>query len=210
MICTKCAVDQPANSFYRKKSSSTGYSKICKSCELAGKREYYKANKIDILEKQKKDNNRKEYMRNYMREKHPRKTERRVRFRFEYDGAPNSSKYISARRKVDPLFRFKLNIKDSVRKALKKNGYKKNSKTFDIIGCTFEEFKTHIESLWESWMTWENYGLYKKGEYNVGWDIDHIEPLSSAINEEGVIALNHYTNLQPLCSKVNRDEKKAY
>ena len=56
-------------------------------------------------------------------------------------------------------------------------------------------------------MTWDNKGLYN-GELNYGWDIDHIIPVSSAINEEGVIALNHHTNLQPLCSKVNRDIKK--
>lgn len=36
----------------------------------------------------------------------------------------------------------------------------------------------------------------------------HIIPISSATNEEELIKLNHYTNLQPLCSKVNRDIKK--
>lgn len=40
------------------------------------------------------------------------------------------------------------------------------------------------------------------------WDIDHIVPLSTATTEEDLIRLNHYTNLQPLCSKVNRDIKR--
>ena len=56
-------------------------------------------------------------------------------------------------------------------------------------------------------MTCENKGLYN-GEIKYGWDIDHIIPLSSAETEEDVIKLNHYTNLQPLCSKLNRDIKK--
>jgi hypothetical protein len=56
-------------------------------------------------------------------------------------------------------------------------------------------------------MTWENKGLYN-GELNYGWDVDHIIPLSSVETEEEIIKLNHYTNLQPLCSKVNRDIKK--
>jgi hypothetical protein len=56
-------------------------------------------------------------------------------------------------------------------------------------------------------MSWENKGLYN-GELNYGWDIDHIIPLSSADIEEDIIRLNHYTNLQPLCSKVNREIKK--
>ena len=36
----------------------------------------------------------------------------------------------------------------------------------------------------------------------------HIIPLSSAKTEEELVKLNHYVNLQPLCSKVNRDIKK--
>jgi hypothetical protein len=56
-------------------------------------------------------------------------------------------------------------------------------------------------------MTWDNYGLYN-GEPNYGWDIDHKIPSSSAITEEDLIKLNHYTNLQPLCSKINRDVKR--
>ena len=33
---------------------------------------------------------------------------------------------------------------------------------------------------------------------------DHIIPLSSDKTEEELVRLNHYTNLQPLCSYVNR------
>jgi hypothetical protein len=56
-------------------------------------------------------------------------------------------------------------------------------------------------------MTWENKGLYN-GNPNYGWDIDHIIPLSEAKSKDDVIRLNHYTNLQPLCSYINRDVKK--
>ena len=56
-------------------------------------------------------------------------------------------------------------------------------------------------------MTWDNYGKYN-GCINFGWDIDHIIPISSAKTEEEVYKLNHFSNFQPLCSKVNRDIKK--
>jgi len=56
-------------------------------------------------------------------------------------------------------------------------------------------------------MNWDNRGLYN-GEFNYGWDIDHIVPLSTATTEEELIKLCHYTNTQPLCSKINRDIKK--
>jgi hypothetical protein len=56
-------------------------------------------------------------------------------------------------------------------------------------------------------MSWENYGKYN-GEFNYGWDIDHIIPSSTAKTENDIYHLSHYSNLQPLCSKTNRDIKK--
>ena|ERR1035437_2683467 len=50
-------------------------------------------------------------------------------------------------------------------------------------------------------------GLYN-GQPNYGWDIDHKTPISIGKTIEDIIALNHYTNLQPLCSYVNRNIKK--
>jgi hypothetical protein len=45
-------------------------------------------------------------------------------------------------------------------------------------------------------MNWDNYSFR-------GWHIDHIIPLTSAKNEEELIKLCHYTNLQPLWAKDN-------
>lgn len=45
-------------------------------------------------------------------------------------------------------------------------------------------------------------------EEDKSWDIDHIIPTSSARTEDEVIKLNHYTNLQPLCSYYNRVVKR--
>ena len=81
------------------------------------------------------------------------------------------------------------------------------NKTIEILGCSYEDFRIYIESKFECWMTWENHGIYN-GELNYGWDIDHIIPLSSVETEEDIIRLNHYTNLQPLCSYTNRYIKR--
>jgi len=61
-------------------------------------------------------------------------------------------------------------------------------------------------------MTWDNYVKYN-GEFRYGCDIDHIIPISSVKissvkNKKEIININHYTNLQPLCSKINREIKK--
>ena len=63
--------------------------------------------------------------------------------------------------------------------------------------------------MFEEWMNWENKGLYN-GELKYGWDIDHRIPISSATSEEEMIKLNHYTNLQPLCSYTNRYIKRDH
>jgi hypothetical protein len=108
---------------------------------------------------------------------------------------------------IDILYRLSYNFSKKLRKLIKRNGHTKKDKTIDILGCTFQEFKQHIESLWQPWMNWDNYGLYD-GSLDYGWDIDHIEPISSANTEEELIKLNHYTNLQPLCGFINRNVKK--
>jgi len=115
--------------------------------------------------------------------------------------------YVKKRIGEDPLYKLKHHIGCLIRQSIKRNGYTKRSRTYDILGCSFIEFKQYIESQWEDWMTWDNYGKYN-GEYGYGWDIDHIKPSSSAVNENEAIQLNHFTNLQPLCSKVNRDIKR--
>lgn len=115
--------------------------------------------------------------------------------------------YINNKLKTDSFFKFKFYIRASILKSFTENGYTKKSKTHEILGCSFEEFKAYLESKFEPWMTWENKGLYN-GNLNYGWDIDHIVPLSSATTEDDVIRLNHYTNLQPLCSYYNRYIKR--
>lgn len=115
--------------------------------------------------------------------------------------------YFKTKYKTNELFRLSENIRRGISLSFKKNGFTKNSRTNEILGCSYEEFKQHLESLWQPWMNWDNYGLYN-GELNYGWDIDHITPSSSCETEEDIIKLNHYTNLQPLCSKINRDIKR--
>lgn len=94
--------------------------------------------------------------------------------------------------------------------SIKNTNTQKSSKSEDILGCSFEEFKSHLESQFESWMTWDNHGNPKDGifEPNKTWDIDHIIPLSSATTTDDIIKLNHYTNLRPLCTYNNRWVKK--
>jgi hypothetical protein len=113
------------------------------------------------------------------------------------------------KRESDPLFKLKDNLRRRIAMSITSKGHKKKTKTMEILGIDFVSFKQYIENQFEPWMNWDNYGKYMRDTFNHGWDIDHIIPSSSATTEEEIIKLNHYTNLRPLCSKINRDVKKA-
>ncbi len=127
------------------------------------------------------------------------------KFRQENKDTLNKSRV--NRFKNDPIYRLSTIIRNSIRSSFVKFGYTKNSKTFEILGITHEEFKLFLESKFEPWMNWNNHGIYDGG-FNSGWDIDHIIPISSAVTEEDLYRLSYYTNFQPLCSKVNREIKR--
>ena len=117
------------------------------------------------------------------------------------------NEYSNSRKKVDVVFKLTSLLKSSIYYHLNNKNFIKKHKTNSIIGCGYLEVKNYIESKFEPWMSWENYGKYN-GELNYGWDIDHIIPLSSAKSEEELLKLFHFTNLQPLCSYTNRYIKK--
>ncbi len=114
--------------------------------------------------------------------------------------------YMKLRCQTDKLFKLSQNTSTLINNALKRKKFAKKGRTCEILGCSYEEFKTYLESKFESWMNWDNYGKYNS-EFNFGWDIDHIIPISSGKNEDEILKLNHYSNLQPLCSKTNREIK---
>jgi hypothetical protein len=175
--CKKCGLDKDIGEFYHHRAA-------CKSC-CSTQRKVYRRNNVTKLKKKSKEW--------YHKTKESRKA--------------HKAKYYRERRKLDVLFALKSGIVRLIRTSINRGGFTKKSKTVDILGCSYEEFKNYIESKFEPWMTWENKGKYN-GHLNYGWDIDHIIPLSSATCEADILRLNHYTNLQPLCSKINRDVKR--
>lgn len=103
-------------------------------------------------------------------------------------------KYSIKRKKADPLFKLIENIRSLVNASFKNKNTKKDTKTESILGCSFEEFKSHIESQFQLGMSWDNRRL---------WHIDHIMPVSMAKTEDEIIRLNHHRNLRPLWAHEN-------
>lgn len=83
--------------------------------------------------------------------------------------------------------------------ATKQKSFTARSRFAPILGCTPLELRAYLESKFKEGMSWGNQGQ---------WHIDHVKALASAKNEEELIQLAHYTNLQPLWAKDNL--AKAY
>lgn len=96
--------------------------------------------------------------------------------------------------KADPLLVLQYRYRQMVSRAWRGNGYDRTSRSHKILGCSWEEFKNHIERQFTKGMDW--------GRIN-DMHLDHVIPLSSAKTVDDLIALNHYTNLRPLWAKDN-------
>lgn len=70
--------------------------------------------------------------------------------------------------------------------------------TFDLLGCTPNEWKTHLESRFTKDMSWDNYGVF--------WEVDHIIPIShfDLTNQDEQKKAFHYMNTQPLSKQENK------
>lgn len=199
------------NNYSEQKLYKKEYSERNKEKLLEYGREYRQSNKevINQYQREYRKNNKEKYKEYYEKNKEEKKEKVKIYRENNIDKIrARQNKYFKERKENDPLFKLSCNIRTLINLSLVKGGYSKNTKSFDILGISYEDLKKHFENMFSSWMTWENHGLYN-GDFNYGWDIDHIIPLSSARNEYELLKLNHYTNLQPLCSKINRDIKKS-
>ena len=97
--------------------------------------------------------------------------------------------YEIQKRKEDSTYKLIHYLRCRIRLAL--NGNPKLSTSMNLVGCSIDELKHHLETRFYKGMTWENYGK---------WHVDHIKPCASfdlSKPEEQKLCF-HYTNLQPL------------
>jgi hypothetical protein len=106
------------------------------------------------------------------------------------------AKYTQQQRQ-DPLRNFMWHCGIGINRAIK-IGWYNDKRMKDWVGLTPAELRAYLQSQWQEGMNWENYG---RG--NNCWSVDHIIPPYSSQNEQEIIQLQHYTNLQPLWYKDN-------
>jgi hypothetical protein len=119
--------------------------------------------------------------------------------------------YYHTKQKDDPIYKIKRQIRTRVSELMKTNGRKKDIKTEEILGISYEKFKVYLESLFKKGMSWENYGgkrFNSDGSRRGCWEIDHIIAISNASTKEQIYKLNNHTNLQPLWWWENAEKGK--
>jgi hypothetical protein len=182
-ICSKCKVEKETFHFNKDKSKKDKLTSNCKNCRIE-----YTINNVEKI----------------------KQTQKEYYYNNRDSAVKKSMEYEKNKKKIDPIYTLVKHIGSVIRKALRYNKsatFREKSRLKDILGCSLQFFRNHLEEQFQPWMNWDNRGLYN-GQPNHGWDVDHIIPKSTAKTIEEVIKLNHYTNLRPRCSYLNRVEDK--
>lgn len=91
----------------------------------------------------------------------------------------------------DPTFKLLKLLRSRTRSAIK--GVVKSARTLELLGCSTEHLRNHLEAQFQPGMTWKNHGTK-------GWHIDHKRPCASFNLADPAQQKEcfHWTNLQPL------------
>jgi hypothetical protein len=222
--CGKCHIEQDLCFFGKDSKRKDGLKTICKDCRKIESKKRYDENKEYFIQynqltkesrnvskkkwselnKDKVNISSKKYVLNnsekrkesikiyYLNNKEKIKDYKK---RWDKNNPTYMTDYDKKRKKIDPEYKLWVNIRNRTSNYIKLKNITKNNSTYNLIGLTPNELKTHLEKQFTKGMTWELFGQ------NI--HIDHIIPLSSAKTEEEIYKLCHYTNLQPLWAEDN-------
>jgi hypothetical protein len=201
--CSKCQQIKDTTEFSKCQSNKNGLYSQCKECVRVYQKTHYKKNHEKYLQKNTLNykmygsrwkQTRKKYNLEHREHLYKKAIERLQNPRKRKMRNITSSKRDKWRRINDPIYRIKKTIRTRVWNALK--GIYKHHHTEELVGCSFSELKSKLESRFSFGMSWDNYGE---------WHVDHIIPCSmfDLTKENEQKKCFHYSNLQPLWAKDN-------
>ena len=103
------------------------------------------------------------------------------------------ARYSKERQRTDINFKLFITTRSRIRQAFSKQKFIRSKRTLELLGCSLEHARKHLESQFKEGMTWDNHGFK-------GWHIDHIIPCASfdLTDPEQQKKCFNYKNLQPL------------
>lgn len=225
--CKKCNEEKCITLFVKKKykNGKRYYLFSCIECNKKYTKQYcnsyYQANKAKIIQKSKdwyksNLNHKKEYDKKYVKDNSLNKKEYDKEYRklFKLKINKRTLEYIKNRKKIDPEYKLRKNISYSIWYYLKlSHSNKSDNSILKFLQFSIKELKIHLENQFESWMNWNNYGLFNINRWNDNnqstwtWQIDHIIPQSKlpyiSMEEDNFKKCWSLSNLRPYSSKQN-------
>ena len=192
--CGRCHDLLPLESFSKSNRGSSGRANYCKPCQSAYRKEWGLRNATKLVEYRKKPesiNQRKEYWNRVKNEQGPKDNARRRQC---------SAKVLARKQRrewmLQPGNRVTCSARESIRYAILSGS---SPKAETLVGCSVTQLKTHLQSKFRDGMCWENYGE---------WHVDHCVPCCrfDTSTDAGLKSAFHFTNLQPLWAKENRQK----
>ena len=220
--CTKCNQEKNISEFPKQKQGKFGVRSNCNKCVKEWRMKYnqsdnYKKYREETKEKNREKNkqwriNNPSYNKTYYEENRKIIIKRSV---IHNQNNPNYKIYQQNYHKNDyqknkPLYRQRQkekcnsNINYRLTRILRKRTWDalkeniKSKRTLELLGCSVEFLKKHLESQFTKNMSWNNYG-YR------GWHIDHIISCAKfdLSKPEEQKQCFHYSNLQPMWAEEN-------
>ena len=182
--CIDCEEVKDIDNFYKKSGRKNQWIGYCKPCFL----------KRNNKARDRNPNTSERTKRNWKgwSSKEENKKKRR-----EYQKEYHQKRWVT-----DPAYRFRMMLGSKILREIKNNNGSKCDSVWKYLPYTPQELKEHLESQFEDWMSWENYG---NGKGN--WNVDHIYPQSKlpydSLEHPNFLKSWSLSNLRPFCSIEN-------
>ena len=180
-VCSRCHTEKPIKDFAKDKNAKDGRFCWCRACKSVS------AKKERLLHKEDYNRRNREYRKRHPERIYEIKHNSYMKNREYYLNQTNE--YAKKKCKTDINFRIAKNLRERMRLVLRGNPKAETSRK--LVGLSWKELKAYLEGLFQTGMTWKNYGK---------WHIDHIKPCNSfnLVDKDQQKECFHYTNLQPL------------
>lgn len=199
--CGSCKGNFLLTDFHKDRKTKDGHCSACKTCAKAKTLAWNKANRERKRTRAKIWRDTSGYNENYRKEnveyfEQYRKTNAEKIKQWHKDNSQKAYQRRKERYHSDMHFRLSNLLRSRLSTVIRRSQTTKCARTFVLLGCSIEFFKTYLESKFQSDMSWDNYGK---------WHIDHIKPCAAfdLTQDEQQKQCFHYTNLQPLWAKDN-------
>jgi len=196
--CYRCQVPKHLSEFNKCKLGTFGVHGHCRACQKEVRKSFYeqkqKPTKYWLTDAHRETCRRISYDKYHTNPLWKQKHKEQNNIRRRKEPAKIKARLQHQRWYSIPKNRIACSLRVRLRQALRK-GIKIDTAE-NLLGCSFESAKLHLESKFINGMTWENYGE---------WHIDHIVPCSffDLTDPRQQRMCCNYRNLQPLWAKDN-------